>query len=244
MKNISSLKVAIIGYGKMGKAIERIAKDRGHEIIAIINRDQDLGSLKDRSVPIDVCIEFTSGDAAATNIAFCLENGLPVVSGSTGWQGQFKEIIRLTEKQKGAFFYASNFSVGVHLFMKTARQLSRLMNGHTEYDVFIEEAHHIFKKDAPSGTAITLAETVLEELKNKEKWKLSCDDHLDNEIPVAAKRIGQEYGYHRLLFHSPIDAIGLDHRAFTRDGFALGAVLAAEFLIGKSGFYGMDDLLE
>lgn len=243
MKRQEQLKLGIIGYGKMGKAIETIAQERGHLVTAILDGPEQVRTIREHKDNVDVFVEFTSGDSAFGNISSCIVEGKPVVSGSTGWMDQFGKITTLVQERDGAFFYASNFSVGVFLFMKTAEYLSRLMNDHPEYDTLIEESHHIHKKDAPSGTALTLIDRVLKNLDRKSGWTIDTHDFSNDEIPVIAKRIGREYGHHKLVFHSEIDTITLEHRAFSRDGFALGAVLAAEFLADKKGVYGMEDML-
>jgi len=243
MKAHKNLSIGIIGYGKMGKAVEGVAKDRGHDVTVIINGPGAPSRISDQVGKVDVFIEFTSGNVAFGNISACVSSGIPVVSGSTGWIERMPDIRQLVEKHHGAFFYASNFSVGVHLFMKTAAYLSSLMNEREEYDVMMEETHHIHKKDAPSGTALSLADNVIEHLDRKQEWTMDSHGHSPEQIPVVAKRIGMEFGHHKLIFHSEIDTISIEHRAFSRLGFATGAVLAAEFLAGKQGYFGMEDLL-
>ena len=243
MKKGESLRLGIIGYGKMGKAIEQIALQQGHRITLIVDQEKDRNKIREHKDDLDVVVEFTSGDAAFDNIYSCLEAGIPVVSGSTGWLDRLPAIEAQVKRTDGAFFYASNFSVGVYLFMKAARHLAHLMNAHPDYDVLIDEAHHIHKKDAPSGTALSLITQVTDELSRKTGWTLDSHHAGATEIPVLAKRLGMEFGHHKLTFHSEIDTISIEHRAFSRDGFAQGAVKAAEYLYGKKGIFGMHDML-
>lgn len=237
------LQIGLIGYGKMGTSVERIARQRGHQISLIIADASDRNEILEKRGSIDVLIEFTGGESAFENIMTGIRAGIPVISGSTGWLDQLDQVRSATTDLKGCFFYASNFSIGVHLFLRTAKFLSKLMDGQNDYDILIEETHHIYKKDAPSGTAISLADTVLQEIQRKKGWALENHNAASDIIPIVAKRIGHEFGHHRLIFHSQIDTLELEHKAFSRDGFALGAVMAAEFSFDKKGFFGMDDLL-
>lgn len=236
------MKIILLGYGKMGKEIEKIALSRKHEIIHRI--DMDNKYLLNEMIPgsADVAIEFTQPDAAFENIKSCLDRKIPVVSGTTGWLSRKEEVEGLVKKNEGAFFYASNYSVGVNLFFYFNKVMAKMMNGFSEYDVEMEEIHHIYKKDAPSGTAITAAEGILSNLERKKNWVLN-QSHTKEELRIVDKRIAAVPGTHTIIYHSPIDSIELKHTAYSREGFATGAVLAAEFLQGKKGVFGMSDML-
>jgi 4-hydroxy-tetrahydrodipicolinate reductase len=237
------MRILILGYGKMGKTIEQIALNRNHTIpyrIDISNQ-QDLINL-DKS-EVDVAIEFSSPESAFENIKICLEKDIPVVSGTTGWLEKKQEIIDLTNKTNGGFFYASNYSVGVNLFFHLNKILAKIMNNFPQYGVTMEEIHHTEKKDAPSGTAITLAEGIIEHLDRTNKW-VNTDAKNTEEIAIISKRIDQVPGTHTVDYSSKIDTIEIKHTAHTREGFAEGAVLAAEWLKGKQGVFGMEDMLK
>ncbi len=234
------MKIALIGYGKMGRMIEQLAQKRGHEVVLRIGSSNRHELTPERLRTADVAIEFTGPDAAFDNIVRCIEAGVPVVSGSTGWLDRMDEVRRLVTERRGAFFYASNFSKGVWLFMRAAEMLSRLMAPHDEYRPAIEEVHHVHKKDAPSGTAITLAERVLLHLDCLTGWTTAGED---GKLSIHARREGEVPGTHTLRFDSPIDSIELTHRAHSREGFASGALDAAEWLVGRIGCFGMDDML-
>lgn len=237
------MNIALVGYGKMGKAIEIIAKERGHNISATISSSnkEDIYSLNSSNT--DVVIEFTQPESAYENIKACLKQGIPVVSGTTGWLKYQQEIEALCKEKKGAFFYASNFSIGVNLFFSINKTLSKLMNGfQNEYDVKMEEIHHIHKKDAPSGTAITLAEGVIENFEKKKGWQL--EDNKSDLIHINAVRENEVPGTHIINYLSEIDQIEIKHEAFNRKGFSTGAVVAAEWIKGKEGIFGMEDLLK
>ncbi len=235
------MKILLLGYGKMGRTIEQIAQERGHTIagrIDISNRsDMDLLSETD----VDVAIEFSSPEAAVENIAYCIKRGWAVVSGTTGWLNERTYIEELAHTNKGAFFYASNYSIGVNLFFRLNRYLARLMNGQP-YDVKMEEIHHIHKKDEPSGTGITLAEGIIAETDGMEGWVLAPENR-ESHVPITSVREGEVPGTHIVRYDSEIDTIEIAHIAHGRKGFALGAVVAAEWLKGKEGLFGMDDLL-
>ena len=236
------MKIGIIGYGKMGKTIEAIAQQRGHEVIAKLGSDasdEEWDSLNEA----DVCIEFTAPGSALENIKYCMENGFALVTGTTGWYEHMNKVERWQEKYKGAFFWASNFSVGVNLFWQLNRKLAALMNDNPEYAVSIEEIHHTEKKDAPSGTAITTAEQIFSAIDDYTGWKLSEDNPSENDIEITAKREPEVKGTHIVTYESEIDKLQLVHEAKSRDGFALGAVLAAEFILDKHGFFTMEDML-
>ncbi|NIJ53682.1 4-hydroxy-tetrahydrodipicolinate reductase [Dyadobacter arcticus] len=236
------MRILLLGYGKMGKTIEQIALERGHTIagkIDIQNRPE-----MDRlgSDDVDVAIEFSSPEAAFDNITYCLKKGWPVVSGTTGWLEHRSEIENLCNEQSGAFFYASNYSIGVNLFFRLNRQLARMMNSQ-DYQRSMTEIHHIHKLDAPSGTAITLAEGIVEETESLSGWKLAPEDQ-EGYLQIVSKRIGEVPGTHIVRYESAVDAIEISHTAHNRAGFALGAVISAEWLSGRNGVFGMDDLLK
>lgn len=235
------MKIALVGYGKMGKAIEQIARERGHEIVSIIdiNNSQDFASEAFRSA--DVAIEFTSPSTAYENYLKCFEAGVPVVSGTTGWLDKMPEIKRLCAEEGKTFFYASNFSIGVNIFFAVNKYLAKIMNHFPSYDVRMTEVHHVHKLDAPSGTAITLAEGILENIDRKERWTLNTAEQ-PTDLPIQAIREGEVPGIHEIVYESDADKISIKHDAKSRAGFALGAVLAAEFTAGKKGFLGMNDL--
>ncbi len=237
------MKILILGYGKMGKTIEQIALNRNHTVpykIDLHNQSalQDIGK-----EDVDVAIEFSSPESAYKNIRACLEKGIPVVSGTTGWLERKKEIEQLTRETNGGFFYASNYSVGVNLFFHLNKILARIMNNFPEYSASMEEIHHTEKKDAPSGTAITLAEGILENLDRKSGW-VNTETRKEEELSIISKRIAEVPGTHTIDYSSKIDSIEIKHTAHSREGFAEGAVVAAEWLIGKSGIFGMDDMLK
>jgi len=236
------MRVAIIGYGKMGHAIESILVSRGHEISLIVDVDNrnDLNEASAKNV--DVAIEFSAPDAAFDNIMSCLKLNIPVVSGTTAWLSRFDEVKSTCQKLNGAFFYSSNYSIGVNVFFKANEYLAKLMNKFSGYDVTVEETHHSEKKDAPSGTAITTAEGILRNLDRKDKWCLGQPS--DNSVlEVSAVRRSKVKGIHTVTWENELEMIEITHMAHSRDCFAQGAVMAAEFLVGKKGIFGMDDLL-
>ena len=248
------MKIALIGYGKMGKEIEKIAVARGHEIVSIIdiNNRQDFESEAFRSA--DVAIEFTAPSVAFDNCVSAFRNGVKVVSGSTGWlNSHSEEIQRLCKEEGMTLFWSSNFSLGVAIFSAVNKYLARIMNNFPGYDVSMVETHHIHKLDAPSGTAITLAEGILENLERKNKWVMGTLTAPDgsvtgtteceaNELPISAIRRDEVPGIHTITYESEADSIIITHDAKNRKGFALGAVLAAEYTASHNGFLGMDDL--
>jgi 4-hydroxy-tetrahydrodipicolinate reductase len=230
------MKIALLGYGKMGKTIERIAEDRGHEVVLKITENIEQ---KDLSL-VDVAIDFSIPKAAFHNITTCLRNGLPVISGTTGWLKDYQKAVKICERENAAFLYASNFSIGVNLFFELNLKLARLMEPFKDYKVEIEEVHHLQKLDAPSGTAITIAEQILANSSLK-SWQLDKAD--ENEIPVYAKRVENVPGTHTVTYNSTVDSIEIKHTAHSREGFALGAVMAAEWLQDKKGVFSMRDVL-
>lgn len=225
----------------MGKVIEKIALERNNTICFRINSTDDITQIS--STNTDVAIDFTTPQTAFDNIKFCLQNNIPIVSGSTGWLDNFDNAKNICKENKGSFFYASNFSVGVNIFFKINEMIAKMMNNHPTYDVSMEEIHHTEKVDAPSGTAITLAEGIINQIETKESWV--CDSIANkNELQIEAKRIDKVPGTHTIKYDSTVDSIELTHTAHSREGFALGAVLAAEWLVGKEGTFGMNDLLK
>jgi 4-hydroxy-tetrahydrodipicolinate reductase len=236
------MKIALIGYGKMGKAIEEIAVKKQHEVVLKIDITNLEDFTADNIQKADVAIEFTSPHSAAENIKKCLESGVPVVSGSTGWLERWEEIKQLCQSIKGSLLYASNYSIGVNLFFELNGFLAKLMASHEEYDVMLEEIHHTQKKDAPSGTAITLAEQVLQHIKRKKLWVNHISDNIE-ELEIISERIDPAPGTHKIRYKSTIDDIEITHTAHNRVGFASGAVLAAEYVIGKKGVFTMKDVL-
>lgn len=236
------MNIALIGYGKMGKAIEEIALQRGHHITVRIN-EENLGDFNASHLAgTDVAIEFTSPHSAFSNIISLLQWGIPVVCGSTGWTEQLPTVEDLCRKHHGAFLYASNFSVGVNLFFELNKKLATLMASHPEYDVVMEEIHHTQKKDAPSGTAITLAEQVLQQVTRKKNWVNEPATDA-SQLVILSKREDPAPGTHSIRYTSSIDDIEIIHTAHSRKGFASGAVVAAEFLKGKTGIFSMKEVL-
>ena len=237
------MKAALIGYGKMGREIEKILLERGHAVPVII----DINNLEDFNREnfsgIDVAIEFTAPNTAYDNIVKCLNFGVPVVCGTTAWLDRFQEVTELCKARNGAFFYASNYSIGVNIFFAVNKFLAKLMNGYPSYDVTVEEVHHTQKKDSPSGTAVTIAEDILANIDRKNKWtKETTTDPETLEVIGIRRSIGP--GTHTVTWESEADRITIEHLAKGRQGFALGAVAAAEFLCGKTGVYSMNDLLK
>ena len=235
------MNIAIIGYGKMGKEIARIAKLHSHQIGLIIDIDNtgDLSTEKLRQN--DVAIEFSSPQSAYHNITACLKAGIPVVSGTTGWLDRWDDVARIAEDTETGLFYASNFSIGVNILFAVNTYLAEIMNNFPQYNVSLEEIHHIHKLDAPSGTAISLADQVAEKLSSKDSWSLRKDS-LKN-IFINAKREGETNGYHKVTYDSDIDTITISHNAKSREGFATGALLAAEYIKEKQGIHSMKDML-
>jgi 4-hydroxy-tetrahydrodipicolinate reductase len=230
------MKIALLGYGKMGKVIEQIALDRGHEIVLKKDQNNTFDGLENA----DVAIDFSIPDSAVTNISTCLENGIPVISGTTGWLANYQNMVDLCQKNNGSFIYASNFSLGVNVFFELNDYLAKMMANLKQYQVSMEEIHHTQKLDAPSGTAITLAEGIIKNT-NYSQWTL--ENPKANEIQIEAKRIENVPGTHSIFYDSTVDQIEIKHTAHSREGFALGAVVAAEWLVGKKGVFSMKDVL-
>ena len=238
------MRIALLGYGKMGKMIERIAVSRGHQVVLVVDLDNRADCSVEQLRQADVAIEFTTPAVAVDNYKWCMDAGVPVVSGTTGWLDRWEEVVGYCREKGGGFFYASNFSIGVNIFFRLNKYLAKMMDNFRDYKIFIEETHHIHKLDAPSGTAITLAEGIIKNHSAYRSWKLYQGEELGEDVlPVAAKRIGEVPGIHGVTYKSAVDEIEIRHSAFSREGFAQGAVFAAEFVFGKKGVYGMDDLL-
>lgn len=236
------MKLALIGYGKMGKAIEEIALQKGHEVVLRISRENAAAFTKENLQQADVAIEFTSPHIAFENITRLLQWGVPVVCGSTGWTDKLEEAKELCASQNGAFAWSSNFSIGVNIFFEINKKLATLMAAHKEYEVILEEIHHTQKKDAPSGTAITLAEQVLQHLKRKKQWVNDLSDNPE-DLEIISQRVDPAPGTHHVKYSSAIDDIEIVHTAHNRKGFASGAVLAAEYIQHRKGFFTMKDIL-
>lgn len=236
------MKLALIGYGKMGKAIEEIALEKGHEVVLKISIENVEDFTIKNLQQADVAIEFTSPHSAVENVKKCLDAGVPVVCGSTGWLAEWEQVKNYCEQKNGGLLYASNFSIGVNLFFELNSYLAKLMRPHKEYDVMLEEMHHTQKRDAPSGTAITLAEQVLQFIDQKKQWVNHISDN-PAELEIISERIDPAPGTHKVKYRSAIDDIEIIHTAHNRKGFAGGAVLAAEFMQGKKGIYGMKEVL-
>ncbi len=237
------MKIALIGYGKMGHEIEKVALERGHEIVCIIDENEEQKFDSPHFKSADVAIEFTSPKSAVGNYLKAFAANVPVVSGTTGWLERLDEIKSACENENKTFFYASNFSLGVNIFFALNKHLAKIMNRFPDYDVRMEETHHIHKLDAPSGTAITLAEGILENFENKTSWKLNETDN-EEDLKIESFREGEVPGIHTVIYESEADTIRITHDAKSRRGFALGAVLAAEFTKDKKGFLGMEDMLK
>ncbi len=237
------MKIALIGYGKMGKTIERIVQERGHEIVSVIdiNNQDDFSS--DAFKSADVAIEFTVPSVALENYKKAFKSGVAVVSGTTGWNDKLPEMKELIEKEGYTLFWSSNFSIGVNIFMAVNKYLAKIMNQFTDYNVEMTEIHHTQKLDAPSGTAITLAEGILQNLERKTIWSKEIQN-TDSELAIKSIREGQVPGIHTIRYESNVDSIEITHDAKSREGFALGAVVAAEFTFGKKGLLGMEDMLK
>ena len=236
------MKIALIGYGKMGKAIEEIALEQGHEIVLTIDENNQADFTKENISRADVAIEFTGPQSAFENIRKALQFHVPVVSGSTGWLEKADEIREICSRHDGTFLYASNFSVGVNIFFELNKKLAALMGPHRDYEVGITEIHHTQKKDAPSGTAITIAEQVLENIPGKKSWVNRISDTRD-ELEILSERVDPAPGTHKVKYSSAVDDIEIIHTAHSRKGFASGALLAAEYIHDKKGIFTMKEVL-
>jgi 4-hydroxy-tetrahydrodipicolinate reductase len=236
------MNIALVGYGKMGKIIEEVALSRGHQVNVKIDIDTLSDFNADKFAQVDAAIEFTGPHTAFQNVMRCLSMNTPIVCGSTGWLEHIKEVENKCKEVNGSFIYASNFSVGVNIFFEVNKKLAQLMERQLQYDVRIKEIHHTEKKDAPSGTAISLAEQILENNSSKKKW-INDNPSQKDELQIESERIDPYPGLHEVIYDSAIDEIRIAHNAHNRNGFALGAVLAAEYIYGKQGMFTMKDVL-
>ena len=236
------MKIALIGYGKMGKAIAQVAEKRNHEVVFTIDKDNTDDLNPTNLANIDVAIEFSEPGAAYDNIVKCFKSNTPVVTGTTGWPDKFEEIKKQCKEGNQTLFYASNFSLGMNLVFTMNKQLAKWMNSHEEYDVSIDETHHSQKLDSPSGTAITLAKGILENIDRKSNWINKAADNPE-QLSVTSHREEKVPGIHNIKYVSSFDSIEITHTAHSREGFALGALVAAEWIAGKKGIFTMDDLL-
>lgn len=237
------MQIGLIGYGKMGKAIEEIALERGHNISTRITGSSSASEWSQLK-RVDVAIEFSRPEAALNNFRYCFKNGIPLVTGTTGWYEDYAKVEAWTQEFQASFFWASNFSIGVNLFWQLNERLAELMSRYPDYKVSMREIHHTQKLDEPSGTAITTAQQIMEYFPQLERWKLASESPEERDLPIESIREGDVKGTHIVHYESEIDLIELKHAAKTRKGFALGAVLAAEFLQGKQGLFTMKDLLK
>ena len=237
------MKIALIGYGKMGHMIEEMAVERGHQIVLKIHIDNTEDFNKQNIANADVAIEFTAPESAYQNVRRCIDFGVPVVSGSTGWNEKLEELKSYCKDQGGTFLHASNFSIGVNIFFEINKRLAQLMAAQKDYDVTLKEVHHTQKKDAPSGTAVTLAEGVLQHSNLKKEW-VNREAQTPEQLSIISERIDPAPGTHHVKWSSEVDDIEIIHTAHNRKGFALGAVLAAEFIHDKKGVFTMKDVLQ
>ncbi len=237
------MKLALIGYGKMGKEIEKIAVSRGHVVTLIIDIDNQKDLTAENLRKCDAAIEFTIPSSAVENYYKCFDAGIPVISGTTGWLNRRDEVVHKCNEKKATFFYGSNFSIGVNLFFELNKTLARLMSGHPEYKPEMTEVHHTKKLDAPSGTALSLAEDMISILPHVSKWTEGTPAE-ENELAIKSERLGEVPGIHTIRYDSEADFIEITHSAKSRKGFALGVVLAAEFSLGKTGILSMKDMLK
>ena len=237
------MKIALIGYGKMGHAIEKIATDRGHSVVSVIDIDNQSDFDSPQFLSADVAIEFSQPQSAFDNYLKCFERNIPVVAGTTGWLAQLDEIKNRCIEKNQTFFYASNYSLGVNIFFALNKYLAKIMSNFPAYDVSIEEIHHIHKLDSPSGTAITLAEHIMDNIYRKKRWKEGSEG-ADDDLLIHSQREGEVPGAHEIIYESDVDVIRIQHSAKNRKGLALGAVVAAEFVKGKKGFLSMNDMLD
>jgi len=236
------MKIAIIGYGKMGKEIEQIAIERGHKVTLKINSQNVSDFTFDNLKNVDVAIEFTTPELAVNNINVCLTSNTPIVVGTTGWYDRFDEVREIVAENDGSMLYATNCSIGVNLFFKLNKYLAKIMDKHNEYNVSMNEIHHTQKLDAPSGTAITLGEGIVENILAKDTW-VKGEAKVKNQLGITSERIDDVPGTHEIRYSSKIDDIEIKHTAHNRKGFALGAVVAAEYIANKKGIFTMEDVL-
>ncbi len=236
------MKIALIGYGQMGKTIEVIAKERGHHIVSIIDKENQEDFDSENFLSADVAIEFTLPDVAVQNIKKCIDRNIPIVVGTTAWLEKLEEVKVYCNQKNGSLLWASNFSIGVNIFFEINKKLAQLMNNYPEYEPSLEETHHIKKIDAPSGTAITLAEGILENLDRKSKWTKGIAQ-TEEQMKIISIRTGEIPGTHTVRYESEIDTIEITHKAHNRKGFAIGSVVAAEWLKDKKGVFSIHDML-
>jgi len=236
------MRIALIGYGKMGHMIEEIALQRGHQVVLKIDVSNQQDFTKENISKADVAIEFTGPDSAFQNVMKCINFRVPTVSGSTGWNNKIDEAKSLCQQKDGSFLHTSNFSIGVNIFFEVNKLLAKLMASHAEYDVTMKEIHHTQKKDAPSGTAVTLAEQILSNLPRKKNW-INQSSQNKEQLSIISERIDPAPGTHEVKYSSEVDDIEIIHTAHSRKGFALGAVLAAEFIAHRKGVFSMKDVL-
>ena len=236
------MNIAIIGYGKMGREIEKICRERGHNIVCTIDVNEEAKFESDEFKSADVAIEFSSPESALNNYKRAFAANVPIVSGTTGWLDDIKVVRKACEEDGQTFFYASNFSLGVNILFAVNKYLANIMSDFPQYEVHVDETHHIHKLDAPSGTALTIAEGILQAIERKNQWKLD-EQSSTEDLRINAFRKGEVPGIHTIKYESEVDSITLSHSAKSRKGFALGAVVAAEFTAHKKGFLGMEDLL-
>lgn len=236
------MKIALLGYGKMGKEIEKSALERGHSIVLKVDVDNATTYTLDELKAADVAIEFSTPGTAINNIYKCFEAGVPVVVGTTGWLERLDEVKSKCSEMNQTLFYASNYSIGVNLFFRMNKYLAKMMNAFSNYNVSVEEIHHIHKLDAPSGTAISIADQILDNIDSKKNW-VNEPEKMKEELSIISKRIGEVPGTHTVTYESKVDTISMTHTAHNRTGFALGAVVAAEWAKDKKGVFGMDDMM-
>jgi len=241
--NFSRMNIVISGYGRMGHEVEKVALERKHKIVAIIDNKNDWQDKIDTIKNADVIIDFSFPETAVDNFRRCFEIGIPLVSGTTGWYDKMHEVKDFCTKNNASFFYAHNFSIGVNIFFEANKKLAKMIASVGGYSPSMEETHHIHKLDSPSGTAIRLAEDIIKEFEGIEKWKNDLNIN-KNELSIISKREGEITGEHMITYQSDVDEITISHSAKNRKGFALGAVVAAEFLLGKKGIFTMSDLLK
>jgi 4-hydroxy-tetrahydrodipicolinate reductase len=235
------MNIALIGYGKMGKIIEKITLERGHTISCIIDKDEDWKLLSNNSIPTDVAIDFSTPSTVVKNIKECFAKEIPIVVGTTGWQSEIDILKSLCTQENKSLLWASNFSVGVNIFFKINEELAKRMNQYPQYDVSMEETHHTAKLDAPSGTALSLADTIIKHIDRKKTWVLGESKPTDS-LSIQAHRIDPIPGTHRILYDSDIDNIEIIHTAKNRNGFAIGAVIGAEWLVNHKGWHEFKDI--
>ncbi len=236
------MNIAILGYGRMGEQVEKVALERKHKIVAYIDSEKDWLKQADKLKQANVAIDFSTPDAVIGNIYKCFELNLPVVVGTTGWHQQLQEVKERCLQENQSLIYASNFSLGINLFFALNKALAKIMNGHDDYDVSIEEIHHAGKKDSPSGTAIVLANDMIKYLSGKETWINEMNDN-SSEISIKSERKSNNIGTHIVTYSSPLDIIEIKHTSLSRKNFAIGAVLSAEWLVDKKGFFNISDML-